>query len=86
MEESGCALEHPKAARFRSHVISGEWEEVGRQYGTVVHNIAKRHHVSSWVSRQISTVCGENESLVWHVPTSLSACKHKYVYFHRPGH
>lgn len=28
MEESGCALEHPKAAKFRSHVLSGEWEQV----------------------------------------------------------
>lgn len=28
MEESGCALEHPKAAKFRCHVISGEWEQV----------------------------------------------------------
>ena len=28
VEESGCPLEHPKAASFRSHVISGEWDEV----------------------------------------------------------
>ena len=28
MDESGCALEHPKAAKFRSHVLSGEWEQV----------------------------------------------------------
>ena len=30
MDESGCALEHPKAAKFRSHVLSGEWEQVHR--------------------------------------------------------
>ena len=28
VEESGCALEHPKAAVFRGHVLAGEWEEV----------------------------------------------------------
>lgn len=27
MDESGCALEHPKAAKFRSHVIAGEWQQ-----------------------------------------------------------
>ncbi|BFZ11631.1 hypothetical protein BsWGS_14670 [Bradybaena similaris] len=25
--ESGCALEHPTAARFRAHVMDGEWEK-----------------------------------------------------------
>ena len=28
VEESGCHLEHPKAACFRAHVIAGEWDEV----------------------------------------------------------
>ena len=28
MEESGCALEHPSAAKFRAHVIAGEWNQV----------------------------------------------------------
>ena len=28
MEESGCALEHPSAAKFRAHVISGKWDQV----------------------------------------------------------
>jgi hypothetical protein len=28
VEESGCSLEHPKAAVFRAHVLAGEWKEV----------------------------------------------------------
>lgn len=28
VEESGCSLEHPKAAVFRGHVLAGQWEEV----------------------------------------------------------
>lgn len=28
VEESGCPLEHPRAATFRAHVIAGEWDEV----------------------------------------------------------
>ena len=29
MMESGCMLEHPAAAKFRSHVMDGEWDKVG---------------------------------------------------------
>lgn len=25
MQESGCRLDHPAAAKFRSHVMDGEW-------------------------------------------------------------
>ena len=28
MMESGCMLEHPAAAKFRSHVMDGEWDKV----------------------------------------------------------
>jgi hypothetical protein len=28
MEESDLLLEHPAAAKFRSHVMDGEWEKV----------------------------------------------------------
>ena len=28
VEESGCSLEHPKAAVFRGHILSGQWQEV----------------------------------------------------------
>ena len=28
VEESGCPLEHPKAATFRARVIAGEWDLV----------------------------------------------------------
>ena len=28
VDESGCHLEHPKAATFRAHVIAGEWDQV----------------------------------------------------------
>ncbi|XP_032818606.1 WD repeat-containing protein 26-like isoform X1 [Petromyzon marinus] len=27
MQEAGCRLEHPTAARFRSHVMDGDWEK-----------------------------------------------------------
>ena len=27
MQESGCKLDHPSAAKFQSHVIDGEWQE-----------------------------------------------------------
>jgi len=27
MQESGCMLEHPAAAKFRSHVMDGEWDK-----------------------------------------------------------
>jgi WD40 repeat protein len=30
VEESGCSLEHPKAAVFRGHVLAGEWEEASQ--------------------------------------------------------
>ena len=25
MEESGCRMDHPVAAKFRTHVMSGDW-------------------------------------------------------------
>lgn len=25
MEESGCKLEHPSAAKFREHIMAGDW-------------------------------------------------------------
>lgn len=28
MKESGCRLDHPAAAKFRQHVIDGEWSKV----------------------------------------------------------
>jgi hypothetical protein len=28
VQESGCSMEHPKAAVFRAHVLAGEWKEV----------------------------------------------------------
>lgn len=28
MKESGCRLDHPAAAKFRQHVIDGEWTKV----------------------------------------------------------
>ena len=34
VEESGCSLEHPKAAVFRGHVLAGEWEEVSSWQAT----------------------------------------------------
>jgi hypothetical protein len=30
VEESGCSLEHPKAAVFRAHVLAGEWKEASQ--------------------------------------------------------
>lgn len=35
MQESGCRLEHPSAAKFRESVMAGDWERVslyGIQY------------------------------------------------------
>ena len=37
MEESGCALEHSNAAKFRSHVIEGEWDQVSGSVDTTMH-------------------------------------------------
>ena len=37
MDESGCALEHPKAAKFRSNVIAGEWDRVSTCSIHIVH-------------------------------------------------
>lgn len=28
MKESGCRLDHPAAAKFRQHVMEGEWTKV----------------------------------------------------------
>lgn len=28
MNESGCILEHPVAAKFHEHIMTGEWELV----------------------------------------------------------
>ena len=28
MTESGCAMEHPAASKFRGHVLDGDWERV----------------------------------------------------------
>ena len=28
MRESGCMLEHPAAAKFRTHVMNGDWDKV----------------------------------------------------------
>lgn len=28
MKESGCRLDHPAAAKFRQHVMDGEWSKV----------------------------------------------------------
>ena len=28
MRESGCMLEHPAAAKFRTHVMDGDWDKV----------------------------------------------------------
>ena len=42
MEESGCALEHSDAARFRSHVIEGEWDQVSDYVATM------RVHMFPW--------------------------------------
>ena len=36
MEESGCALEHPNAAKFRSYVIAGEWDQVSWKWRVCV--------------------------------------------------
>lgn len=27
MQESGCRLEHPAAAKFRQHVMDGDWNK-----------------------------------------------------------
>lgn len=32
MQESSCRLEHPSAAKFRSHVMEGEWDKVQPSY------------------------------------------------------
>jgi len=29
MQESGCRLDHPAAAKFCQHVMDGEWNKVG---------------------------------------------------------
>ena len=39
MEESGCALEHPNAAKFRSYVIAGEWDQVSLMCLSVCMNV-----------------------------------------------
>lgn len=28
MQESGCRLDHPAAAKFKQHVMDGEWNKV----------------------------------------------------------
>jgi hypothetical protein len=28
MQESGCRLDHPAAAKFRQHVMDGDWSKV----------------------------------------------------------
>lgn len=34
MRESGCMLEHPAAAKFRTHVMDGDWDKVcGKEGG-----------------------------------------------------
>jgi len=30
MQESGCRLDHPAAAKFRQHVMDGDWSKVIR--------------------------------------------------------
>lgn len=29
IQESGCKLDHPAAAKFQAHVIAGEWSKAG---------------------------------------------------------
>ena len=33
MRESGCMLEHPAAAKFRTHVMDGDWDKVRGKEG-----------------------------------------------------
>lgn len=28
IQESGCEMEHPAAARFRQHILQGKWDSV----------------------------------------------------------
>ncbi len=50
VEESGCPLEHPKAATFRSRVIAGEWDLVSRgsnEIWTCIETLGKRNEVTT---------------------------------------
>jgi len=41
--ESGCMFEHPAAAKFRHHVLDGDWDKVGICLLTVpfgLHNVS----------------------------------------------
>lgn len=33
MQESGCRLDHPSAAKFRQHVMDGDWVKVLKTFG-----------------------------------------------------
>ena len=35
MKESGCTLEHPSAAQFRTHVLAGNWDKVSSAFACV---------------------------------------------------
>jgi hypothetical protein len=37
MQESGCRLDHPAAAKFRQHVMDGDWSKVIHQQENFVH-------------------------------------------------
>lgn len=41
MKESGCRLDHPAAAKFRQHVMDGEWNKVNESSYVLVISI---HH------------------------------------------
>lgn len=46
VEETGCPLEHPMAATFRTHVIAGHWDEVIRQpLGTKYKELLFWHYI-----------------------------------------
>ena len=48
MEESGCALEHSDAARFRSHVIEGEWDQVSDSVAFMRVHMFPWHHALAY--------------------------------------
>lgn len=43
MQESGCRLEHPAAAKFRQHVMDGDWNKTDHDLNELKSFLSSAH-------------------------------------------
>nr|CAD7462051.1 unnamed protein product [Timema tahoe] len=73
MQESGCRLDHPAAAKFRQHVMDGDWSKVMSYLPIIVHKMFCMRQADNDLMELKSLLESTSPSLVVSI---ISAFKH----------